>query len=555
MTRNVRGAAGSARRARTRARSARSRSATLRLLAAALVLALALPAAAQATTGIGAHGPVTEAYGWFPEWYEDASGLRLELCVDGPYCLSTAEGGVPHPDEPARFPDNFPDEAFWWSADSTLTYPGGSALLSLGQEAAFAGGPVAPGDQVAFGRIRIRATGLVPNAWYRFTHPFGQVDLQAVDKAPRVVNHTADAGCTAPPCADAFGRLGESVIGPDFLQWDTTQSAPPEGYVGNPALPHRVTGSRFVPEGETEPANFFAIQRIDGKGGAVAQDVGRTEFFLLQGKLAGPPRGHFAAVPLRFPDRIIGTSAVRDATIRNTGSGVLRLGDPRIAGHDAADFWVAGGTCAFPATLAPGSTCTVQVGLRPSAAGERTARLELTETTGDDTATADSETTPTALTRSVALSGAAIAPPAPAGPAPTGPQTSAPPPAALVPAAGRVVVLGATARSTRPAVRSLTVRDRIARARVRAEGLRVVLRIAGEANVVRVRIHRLSGGRRGALVAEAFRSPTGNPVRLRLSGGEIRHRLTPGRYRIEVAAGTTRTTLGAVSARTTRVVR
>jgi hypothetical protein len=521
----------------------------------ALLLALALPAAARATTGVGVHGPLTEAYGWFPEWYEDASGLRLELCVDGPYCLSTAEGGVPHPDEPARFPDNFPDEAFWWAADTTLTYPGGSALLSLGQEAAFANGPVAPGDQVAFGRIRIRATGLVPNAWYRFTHPFGQVDLQAVDKAPRVVNHTADAGCTAPPCDEAFGRLGESVIGPDFLQWDTTQSLPPEGYVGDPAVPHRVTGSRFVPEGETEPANYFAIQRIDGRGGAVVQDVGRTGFFLLQGKLAGPPRGHFAAAPLRFPDRMVGTSAVREATIRNTGSGVLRLVDPRVAGDDAADFRLAGGTCAFPATLAPGSTCTVQVGLRPSAAGERTARLELTETPGDDATTIDPESAPEGVTRTVALSGAAIAPPTPAGPAPAGPRASGPPAASLVPAAGRVVVLGATARSARPAVRSLTVPARIARARVRAHGLRLVLRIAGEANAVRVRIHRMSGARRGPLVAQAFRPPTSNPVRLRLSDREIRRQLAPGRYRIEVAAGTTRTTLGAVSARTTRVVR
>lgn len=84
---------------------------------------------------------------------------------------------------------------------------------------------------------------------------------------------------------------------------------------------------------------------------------------------------------------------------------------------------------------------------------------------------------------------------------------------------------------------------------------RLVLRITGEANVVRVRIHRMSGGRRGPLVARAFRPPTSRPVRLRLSDGEIRRRLTPGRYRIEVAAGTTRTTLGAVSARATRVVR
>ena len=91
--------------------------------------------AAHATTGIGAHGPVTEASGWFPEWYEDAAGMRLALCVDGPYCMATMEAPLPHPDEPASFPDNFPEEAFWWAGETTLTYPGGSALLVLAQEA------------------------------------------------------------------------------------------------------------------------------------------------------------------------------------------------------------------------------------------------------------------------------------------------------------------------------------------------------------------------------------------------------------------------------------
>ena len=60
---------------------------------------------------------------------------------------------------------NFPNEAFWWAGESTLTYPSGEALLVLAQEAAFANGPIEHGQQVAFGRIRIRATGLVPNAW------------------------------------------------------------------------------------------------------------------------------------------------------------------------------------------------------------------------------------------------------------------------------------------------------------------------------------------------------------------------------------------------------
>src|SRR4051812_27829605 len=182
-----------------------------------VTLGLAIPASAQAATGIGTHGPATEASGWFPERYEDAAGTRLELCVEGAHCVTALEGGLPDPGSPASFPDNFPDESFWWSGDSTLNYPGGTALLTMGQEAAFANIAVDPGQQVAFGRVRIRATGLTANAWYRFTYPFGQIDLQAVDKAPRVVNYTNDVGCLTPPCdgdGDGFSQVSGSDIGP-----------------------------------------------------------------------------------------------------------------------------------------------------------------------------------------------------------------------------------------------------------------------------------------------------------------------------------------------------
>jgi hypothetical protein len=517
-------------------------------VAAALALGLALPATAGASDGIGSHGPVTEAYGWFPEWYEDSAGTRLELCLEGPYCMASIEAPLPHPDQPASFPDNFPDEAFWWAAETTLTYPGGQALLVLGQEAAFANGPLVAGEQVAFARIRIRATGLVPGAWYRFTHPYGQIDLQAVDKAPRVVNYTSDVGCIAAPCDDdAFARMGDGVVGPDYLQWDTTRSAPPEGYLGNPSIAHRVTGSRFVPDDEGEPANYFRIQRIDGPGGKVTGEVGQTDFFNLQGKLAGPAQGHFAAAPLRFDARTVGTSAVDEVTLRNTGSGELALGNAAVGGDDAPDFWVAGGDCALPRTLAPGETCRLRVGFEPSAVGERTARLEVGGTAGGE---------PTLHT--VALSGGATAVPVPVTPTPaatTPAATPGPGPAALVPLGGTVTVLGATAHSTRATVRALTVAPRITRARVRAEGLRVALRIAGEANVVRVRIRRARDGWAGPLVTETFRSPTSNPVRLRLAARALRRGLTPGRYRVEIAAGTSRTTLGPVATRTVQVTR
>jgi hypothetical protein len=512
---------------------------------AALAVGLTVPVAAQASTGIGMHGPAIEASGWFPEWYEDAAGTRLELCVEGPNCLATAEGGLPDPGSPVSFPDNFPGEAFWWSGETTLTYPGGSALLVMAQEAAFLNGVPIDGDQTAFGRVRIRATGLIAGAWYRFTYPYGQVDLQAIDKAPRVVNYTADVGCLATPCDDdAYSSLSGSAIGPEFLQWDATESAPPEGYVGNPSISHRVTGSRFVPAGESEPANFFRIERITGNGGTVMGTVGRTDFFLVQGKLAGAPHGHFAGAPVQFGNRQVGSTSERTATIRNTGSGDLELGTPWIAGDDVDDFTIAsGGSCDLPGTLGAGDTCTVHVAFAPTVARDHSARLEVSE---------DAEGG--ATTRSIALAGTGTPLPVPVIPQEPPPPAVQPLPVTPVPPPS-TDVLDRSARSSRAAISRLTVRSVAARARVRAEGLRLVLRIAGEANVVRVRIYRMHGARRGARVVQTFRSATGNPIRLRLNDRTLRRGLTTGRYEVEVAAGLTRDTLGTVAKHALRVVR
>src|SRR3954454_9513399 len=89
-----------------------------------VTLGLAIPASAQAATGIGTHGPATEASGWFPERCEDAAGTRRALCVAGAHCLTALEAGVPAAGWPAAAPDNSPDEPVSWSPDGTLTYPG-----------------------------------------------------------------------------------------------------------------------------------------------------------------------------------------------------------------------------------------------------------------------------------------------------------------------------------------------------------------------------------------------------------------------------------------------
>jgi type II secretory pathway component PulM len=111
-------------------------------------------------------------------------------------------------------------------------------------------------------------------------------------------------------------------------------------------------------------------------------------------------------------------------------------------------------------------------------------------------------------------------------------------------------VRAATAPRPRATVHGLAMRSVLARSRARSKGLRLAMRIAGDANVVRVRISRVHGAR----VAEVVRAPNGSRVRLRLAGRALRRALTPGRYRVEVAAGMRRTALGPTVTKAFRVV-
>jgi hypothetical protein len=80
------------------------------------------------------------------------------------------------------FPTNFPEEVFYASATSANvptagcagTAQPGRALVTLALECAFVNGGPTAGEQMTFGRIRVRATsGLCPHTTYRFRHPFG----------------------------------------------------------------------------------------------------------------------------------------------------------------------------------------------------------------------------------------------------------------------------------------------------------------------------------------------------------------------------------------------
>lgn len=244
----------------------------------ALVTALALAVPAQALAALATVGPTSPTDG-FPVWYRDTNGLALQLCLDpnDPLC-NFLPGDVPDPTQPVSFPDNFPEEAFYMLGDASMTTSGGDARLVMALEAAFAVAGPRDGDQIVFGRVRLRID-LANPGHYRITHPYGVDEFDVPAGGRRAINFTEDIG-VAP---QVFTGALESRIGP-FLTWEPIEEAPP-GYVGDPGVEHVVTGS---PSG----TNFF---RIEGPGVGTpgspflctptSLDCIQTDQFLIMGKI------------------------------------------------------------------------------------------------------------------------------------------------------------------------------------------------------------------------------------------------------------------------------
>lgn len=145
------------------------------------VLALCAAGVPAAFGALERVGPTSTANG-YPVWYQDKSGLTLEFCqpqnateLNGGWCLllpADVQAGAPE-----VFPTNFSEEHFYWAGNAILNFPSngttGRAVLVLGLEGAFGVGPVVPGDQVVFGRIRIDMRNLPVSGTYVIQHPFG----------------------------------------------------------------------------------------------------------------------------------------------------------------------------------------------------------------------------------------------------------------------------------------------------------------------------------------------------------------------------------------------
>ncbi|HET8640434.1 MAG TPA: hypothetical protein VFM37_00760, partial [Pseudonocardiaceae bacterium] len=258
---------------------------TLSLLLLAFVAPLSTARAALERVG-----PVVPAHG-YPAWYQDETGLSLELCdnltpaeLQESWCLLLPGDvpGMPPLGAATRelFPDVFSNEHFYWAAHATFDVENDAqnrASLVLGLEAAFASGPVIPGDQMTFGRIRILVKSLPHSGTYTVYTPFG-VYVFPDEVAGNKLFFTEDIGVN---CAlGTFHCALVSNLGPFLL---------PSPTPGGPEMPP-VTPLNPTPD--TNPAHFgggvFIPTPYPGTGKKYIADPKRV------GPVTGSPLPDFA---------------------------------------------------------------------------------------------------------------------------------------------------------------------------------------------------------------------------------------------------------------------
>jgi len=260
-----------------------------RYVAASAAVLFSLGTASAQLTAVGAVDPT---HG-FPSSYTDSGNTSLAPCLsNNGLCLLANAVDLLNPNQP--FPQNFggtfPDEFMYWAGDATMpTNNGGQALLVLALTGSFAGGVPLAGDQVVFGRIRLRIDNLQVGSTYHCTTPYGTFDLVAQVAGRRGINFTQDIGIDTPL---VFTTALNSGIGP-FLRWDSglpIVDVDGNRYLGDPNVAHTVTGS---PTG----TNIF---RIDGPNvGGPGINTVQTDLFSIVGMMLTVPApvANFAANP------------------------------------------------------------------------------------------------------------------------------------------------------------------------------------------------------------------------------------------------------------------
>ncbi len=356
---------------------------------------VAVPLSALGYGGVAAVSPGLDAVNGMPDWYQDENATRLLQCIDpaDPNCIVLA-GGTFTGTGPLAFPGNYPDEWFYYLAESDQVPTDGCngqsapgfVSIRTALEAAFVNGDPVPGDQMTFGRIRVRASGLCPETEYKFVHPYG-VETYTTDAVGGIkpAAGTQDVGCLAAGAGTAcdFSIALQSNIFEGFVRWDPAvgQKAP-AGYLGDAVTPHAIVGAPYTYPGDSSPANSFRILQGD-------QLVGETDQFIVMGKLGGPLVAD--ATNVDFGNAMVGNPALDPAVpadtvtkpvrLTNNGTAPVTVSALTPAGAHAADFAVPATTdhCTG-ATLARGESCTADVAFTPGDVGDRGATLTVEHT-------------------------------------------------------------------------------------------------------------------------------------------------------------------------------
>ncbi len=233
-------------------------------------------------------GPIDPANG-YPAWYQDKTGLVLDLCLpnatdllNGNCLLLPAD--IPTGTAPESFPANFAEEHFYWNATSLMTVAGGGrATLVLALEGAFGNGPVLDGDQMVFSRIRVLVDVPEPGGTYTVTHPYGVEVFPNVAPGTRAIFFTEDIGLAPGIFTTVLnGRVGPFLVAADPLGNPLPPVVLPGGntFLADPNFDTQVTGSPFG-------TNFF---RIEGPNiGGPGINMIETDLFSLMGKVHTAP--------------------------------------------------------------------------------------------------------------------------------------------------------------------------------------------------------------------------------------------------------------------------
>jgi len=241
-------------------------------------------------------GPAFPAHG-FPAYYQDNTGLALDLCL--PNAQELADGSclmfpadVPNPANlNFSVPANFPDEAFWFNAGTVIPLDTGidpnaigNATLVLGLEAAFAGGPPAVNDQVVFSRVRYKF--IAPSEGeYTVITPYTRDTFNAT--AGELIFNTLDIGLTCPQGDFSCAMKGKTA---PFLRASATPGGaplPPVVLPGGRTFIADPNADVFVTDGPE--GHSFIIRGPNG-------DIVNTDTFNVLGRVHTDPLPSFTTL-------------------------------------------------------------------------------------------------------------------------------------------------------------------------------------------------------------------------------------------------------------------